>query len=359
MHTKITSLWTTIESSTPDQQQSNKKPILSDIQSSLVHTLALAQESVVSISISKDVKFYIEDPSQLVGPGNIQQQTAKIWWWSGIVVTKQWYILTNKHVVQDTSAKYSVTLHNGKNYNVDKIWFDDLLDLAILKIIDSEGKIPSDLLPATFLSLDTQVNVGQFTFAIGNSLSTYSNAVSMGIIGGKNKQITINKNNLYIWLYQTDALVHPGNSGWPLIDINGAVLGITTAISEGEGITFALPISKEFVASTLKSIENFWKIARPLIGIQYTDGMSPEQQDKNSILTTGITIKDVLVDLPWWQAGLQIGDTILRINDKEVTRQLPFLYQLYTYIPGDEIRLDILRSGKELTLSVLLWWISE
>lgn len=359
MNNKISRLWNLVESRMGDYVSDNKISNLLALQSSLIDTIATAQESVVSISISKDVKFYVEDPSQLIGPGNIQQQSARIWGWSGIIVAKQWYILTNKHVVQDTTAKYSVTLYNGKTYNADKIWFDDLLDLAVLKIIDSEGKSPSDLLPASFLSLDTQVDVGQFTFAIGNSLSSYSNNVTMGIIGGKNKKLTINKNNLYIWLYQTDALVNPGNSGGPLIDVNGSVLGITTAITEGEGIAFALPISSEFIASTIKSIETFWKIARPLIGIQYIDNTPILQQDKENALATGVSIKDVLADLPWSYAGLQIGDTILRINDKTIHSQLPFLYQLYTYIPGDEIRLDILREGKELTLTVLLWWNTQ
>lgn len=359
MNTKIIRLWHLIASRSGDYMNDSRKSTLLDVQSSLIDALALAKQSVVSISISKDVKFYVEDPSQLIGPGNIQQQTAKIWWWSGIIIAKQWYILTNKHVVQDTTAKYSVTLYDGKTYNVDKIWFDDLLDLAVLKIIDSEGISPSTLLPAAFLSLDTQVDIGQFAFAIGNSLSSYANNVTMGIIGGKNKQLTINKNNLYIWLYQTDARVNPWNSGGPLIDINGAVLGITTAIAEGEWIAFALPISKEFITSTLKSIESFWKIARPLIGIQYIDGSPTVQENKKTGLITGISINDVLADLPWSQAGLKIGDIILRINDKAINNQLPFLYQLYTYIPGDEIRLDILREGKELTLTVLLWWNAQ
>ncbi|MEI6773837.1 MAG: S1C family serine protease [bacterium] len=90
--------------------------------------------------------------------------------------------MTNKHVVQDITAKYSVTLYDGTIYNVDKIWFDDLLDLAILKIVDSASKSPTNLTPATFLSLDTQVDVGQFVLAIGNSLSSYANNVTMGII---------------------------------------------------------------------------------------------------------------------------------------------------------------------------------
>jgi len=336
-----------------------KKSNFLALQSSLVDTIATAKKSVVSITISKDVKFYVEDPSQMNGPGTVQQQTTKVWGWSGIIVSKQGYIITNKHVVQDTTAKYSVTLYDGKTYNVDKIRFDDLLDLAILKIVDSEGKSVADLNVASFLPLDTQVDIGQFALAIGNALSSYSNNVTLGIIWGKNKQITINKNNLYIWLYQTDALVNPGNSGGPLLDIEGNVLGITTAIAEGEGIAFALPISKEFIAGTIKSIETFWTITRPIIGIQYVDITPALKAEKKITIDNGIYIQDVLADLPASQAGLKIGDIILSINGKEISNQLPFLYQLYTYIPGDTIVLDILRNGKQLTLNVVLGWNTQ
>ncbi len=336
-----------------------KKSNFLALQSSLVDTIATAKKSVVSITISKDVKFYVEDPSQMNGPGTVQQQTTKVWGWSGIIVSKQGYIITNKHVVQDTTAKYSVTLYDGKTYNVDKIRFDDLLDLAILKIVDSEGKSVADLNAASFLPLDTQVDIGQFVLAIGNALSNYSNNVTLGIIWGKNKQLTINKNNLYIWLYQTDALVNPGNSGGPLLDIEGNVLGITTAIAEGEGIAFALPISKEFIAGTIKSIETFWTITRPIIGIQYVDITPALKAEKKITIDNGIYIQDILADLPASQAGLKIGDIVLSINGKKISNQLPFLYQLYTYIPGDTIVLDILRNGKQLTLNVVLGWNTQ
>jgi len=334
-----------------------KKYNLLALQSSLVETIVQAKKSVVNITISKDAKVYMDDPSQLNGPWNIQ--TAKIGWWSGIIVSKQGYILTNKHVVQDTTAKYSVTLYDGKTYNVDKIWFDDLLDLAILKIVDSQGKPIENLIPASFLPLDTQVDIGQFALTIGNSLSSYANNVTMGIIWGKDKQLIINKNNLYIWLYQTDALVNPGNSGGPLLDIEGNVLGITTATTQWAWIAFALPISKEFVASTLKSIETFWKIVRPIIGIQYVDITPALKQEKNITLESGISITDVLVDLPAFQAGLKIWDSILSINGKKINNQLPFLYQLYTYIPGDQISLDVLRDWIKLTVNVLLGWNTQ
>lgn len=359
--TKLTALWFSLESRMGNQVNDMKTSTFLSLQSSLVDTIATAKKSVVSITISKDIKFYLEDPSQVNGPGNIQQQTTKIWWWSGIIVAKDWYIITNKHVVQDTTAKYAITLYDGKTYNVDKIWFDDLLDLAILKVVDSEWKSPKDFLPASFLPLDTQIDVGQFVLAMGNALSSYTNNVTMGIIWGKNKQLTINKNNLYVWLYQTDALVNPGNSGGPLIDIQWNVLWITTAITEGQWIAFALPISNEFITSTLKSIQDFGKIIRPIIGIQYLDITPSLRQDKEKNITSdyGIYITDVLLDLPAWQAWIKGWDIIVDINGKKINNQLPFLYQLYTYIPGDQIRLGIIRDWQKLTYNVLLWWLPQ
>lgn len=332
---------------------------LSTLQSYLIQSIERAKTSVVSITVSKDVKFYVDDPSQLNGPGSVHQQIAQVGWWSGIIVSKNGYILTNKHVVQDAWAKYSVILSDGKTYNVDKIRFDDLLDLAILKIIDSEGVSPKDLPTATFLPIDTQVNVGQFALTIGNTLSKYPNTVTLWIIGGKSKKLSINGNNLYIWLYQTDAQANPGNSGWPLIDIDGNVIGMTTAIDEWEGLTFALPLSQEFIAWTLKSIETFWSISRPIIGIQYVEITPTLQAEKKINIPNGIYIKDVISDLPAREAWLQVDDSIVSINEKEISHQLPFLYQLYTFIPGDTVSLHIIRGGKPIDLQIVLWWNTQ
>ncbi|HBB03652.1 TPA: hypothetical protein DCZ39_01970 [Patescibacteria group bacterium] len=115
-----------------------------------------------------------------------------------------------------------------------------------------------------------------------------------------------------------------------------------------------MPITKEFIESTIKSIEDFGKIARPIIGIQYVDITPTIKKENNITLDNGIYIKDVITDLPGWQAGIKMGDVIMSINDKEITNQLPFLYQLYTYVPGQTISLNILREGKQLVLPVLL-----
>jgi len=330
--------------SLPIETSSSWNSSAETLEQAIIASIAMASKSVVSITVSKDIKVYVQDPAQLNGPGNIQQQTSKIWWWSGIIIAKDGYLITNKHVVQDTTAKYAVTLFDGSTYSIDKIWFDDNLDIAIMKIAATSGKQLNTFIPATFLPITTPIAIGQFALTIGNSLGNYPNNVSLWLLWGKNKQITINQNNHYIGLYQTDALVNPGNSWGPLLDINGNVLGITTAITEGQGIAFALPISKEFVAGTLRTLEKFWKIVRPIIWIQYTE----------KAMTTWVIISDVLADLPWFQAGLKPWDIILRINNITITQSIPFLYQLYTHIPGETISLSLLRDNKELTLPVTL-----
>ncbi len=338
-------------------QNTAKSKQISDVvslQNYLIQTLQKAQKSVVSIAISKDVKFYVEDPSQMSGPWTVQ--TTTLGWWSGILVAKHGYIITNKHVVQDTASKYAVTLSDGKIYNVDKIWFDDVLDIAVLRIVDSKGNPFSDLPVASFLSINDDVQVGQFVWTIGNALAEYANSVSFGIISSKNKQLKINKSNLYIWLYQTDALVNLWNSWGPLLDINGNVIGISTALDTAQKIAFALPLTQEFVDSTIKSVETYDKIARPLIGIQYLEITPSIQKDKKLTVDQGIFVKDVLADLPAAQAGIKIWDIITSINGKIITDQLPFLYQLYTSIPGDTVALSVLRAGKPLTINVVLGW---
>jgi serine protease Do len=129
---------------------------------------------------------------------------------------------------------------------------------------------------------------------------------------------------------------------------------MTTAIDEWEGMTFALPLSQEFIAWTIKSIETFGKISRPVIGIQYVEITPSLKTEKKLMSSTGIYVSDILTDLPAWEAWLKVGDLIVAINDNEITRQMPFLYQLYTYIPGDTITLSIIRDGKTMVLTVVL-----
>lgn len=329
---------------------------LSRFQDELVDTIGSASQSVVSIGISKNVKVYVDDPSSMYGPWAVQEENTKIWGWSWIIVSKDGYIITNKHVVEDQDAKYSVILNDGKVYNVDKIRFDANLDVALLKIVDDNGKSPTDLPVATIVSMDDIINIGQFALAIGNSLSEFPNSVTMGIISARNRELKLNKNNLYIWLYQTDTSINPWNSGGPLLDIYGNVIGITTAMSTvWAGVAFALPITQEFVDATIKSVQQYAKIIRPLIGISYLDITHDLQKQMKLTVNNGVLIKDVFSDLPAAVAWIKVGDIITTINDHTIDQKTPFLYQLYTYTPDMNISLGVLRNWENMIIPITLW----
>ncbi|MEI7477193.1 MAG: trypsin-like peptidase domain-containing protein [bacterium] len=174
------------------------------------------------------------------------------------MVSKDGYIVTNKHVVEDATANYTIVTRDGDTYAVTNIWRDPTLDIAILKIVDKTGKTPAELQPASFVSLQSPVLVGQFVVAIGNAMAEYQNTSTFGIISAKNRNIDPEHlaNNAYIGLYQTDTPINPGNSGGPLINTAGEILGLNTATADGAGISFVLPLSREFMQTTLTSLDN-------------------------------------------------------------------------------------------------------
>jgi len=342
---KISKLENIIENKLDYKIDSNSKSDLLSLQNALISMIQWAWKSVVSITISKNMKTYGDDPSVIFKPWT---SSAKVGGGSWIIVRKDWYIITSKHVVQDTSAKYSITLSDGKIYNVDKIWFDDILDVAILRVVDNDGNPVNNLPTANIAEIENNIQIGQFVFAIWNALSEYPNTFSMWILSARNKEFKINKTNVYVWLYQSNLAINPGNSGGPLIDINWNVIALNTAESESNGISFSLPISKEFVDTAIASVEKYNKITRPLIWIQYVDINDPTNK------LNGIQVKDVLADFPGKQAGIEIGDVISAVNGKQINKNMPFLYQLYTYMPGDKINLTVERNGEKLEFPVVL-----
>jgi len=357
MNKKLTAMTWSIKSAASQAKIDEKRSALWVFENQMIDTITEASKSVVSIMISKDIKFYMEDPANILWPGSIQNQTAKVGWWSWILVSKDGYIITNKHVVEDKSAQYSVVLNDGTSYNVSKIWFDDNLDIAILKIVDAKWDPLTELPAATIIGMTDEVRIGQFAIAIGNSLSEYKNSVTMGIISARNRELKINQGkNLYIGLFQTDAPINAGNSGGPLLDIYGNVIGINTAISDmAQGVAFALPITREFVDTTLKSIQQYEKIVRPLIGIAYVDITPDTQKQLKLTLENGVYVKDVFADLPAAVAGIKQGDVITAVDEKPVNQKTPFLYQLYTYAPDTSVNLTVVRKGETLQIAVVLW----
>ncbi|HYF05806.1 MAG TPA: trypsin-like peptidase domain-containing protein [Patescibacteria group bacterium] len=230
----------------------------------LTNTVASATPGVVSIVISKDVPqlevvyvnpfgddpFFSDIPMRV--PVYRQKGTTKqkVGGGSGFFVTSSGYIVTNRHVVEDTTASYTVLMQNGKTAEAKVTYRDPVNDLAIIKI-QGNGH------PALSLGNSDDLKLGQSVIAIGNALAEYNNSVSRGIISGLNRDITAGGargSEKLSGVIQTDAAINPGNSGGPLLTLDGAVVGVNVATVSGtNNISFSIPINQ--VKKLLQSLK--------------------------------------------------------------------------------------------------------
>lgn len=249
-------------------------------------------------------------------PGKQRQLNQNIG--SGFIVSSDGLIITNKHVVEDTEASYRVLTNDKKKYDVQKIYRDSLNDLAILKINPPAGGVGLKPLP---LGDSSNLKLGQMTIAIGTPLGEFTNTVTSGIISGLGRGITagspfegyVEKLDNVI---QTDAAISPGNSGGPLLNSKGQVIGINTAIaSEGENIGFAIPVSvvKELLDNFNRHGGSFEK---PYIGIRYQ--MIDKQTAINEKLVEGAYVVEVIAGSPAEKAGIQAEDIITQFDGQAI-----------------------------------------
>lgn len=269
---------------------------------------------------------------------------------SGFVVSKDGLIVTNKHVVSDSSAKYQVVSSNDKKYDVQKIYRDPLNDVAILKI-NSPDLTPVDLGDSSSLE------VGQFVIAIGTALGEFRNTVTTGVISGLGRGITAGSayegfaeklDNVI----QTDAAINPGNSGGPLLNSASQVIGVNTAVSsQGQNIGFALPIN--VIKTSLDNFNKTGQFNRAYMGVSY-QMLDPEIASLNN-LAAGAYIEAVTPSSPADRAGLQKGDIVTAYNGKKLEKDK---FELSTAIAqnkvGDRANLKVWRDGKILPLEVTL-----
>ncbi len=308
--------------------------------------------SVVTVGINKTTStsdIFELDPFDPFGslrkiPGEQKKIERNIG--SGFIISADGLILTNKHVVSDSQASYQVLTNDNKKHNFEKIYRDPLNDLAILKI-SASGLKPLKLGDSAKLKL------GQLTIAIGTPLGEFTNTVTTGIISGLGRGITagspfegfVEKLDDVI---QTDAAISPGNSGGPLLNSSGQVVGINTAIAqEGQNIGFAIPVK---VAKNL--IDNFNKhggsFERPYIGVRYK--MLDRQTAIANDLVEGAYVIEVLENSPAQKAGIQEEDVITEFNGKKVKGDddQELAKQILTKKIGESISLKIWRNGETI-----------
>ncbi len=277
---------------------------------------------------------------------------------SGFIVTSDGYIVTNKHVVSDSSADYTVLLNDGRKLPAKVIALDPSTDLGIVKISAIN-------LPTVTLGDSANLKVGQTVIAIGNALGEYRNTVSTGVISGLARSISAGGASFgseqLAGVIQTDASINPGNSGGPLLDINGNVIGINTAIVQGaQNIGFALPINE--VKASITSVQQYGKIVRAWLGVRYvlidqalaTANKLPVNYGALIIRGQNPTDLAIIPGSPADKAGLVENDIILEIKGQKINDSNQLSSVIAKLKPGDQMTLKVLHGGKEKTVQVKL-----
>lgn len=276
---------------------------------------------------------------------------------TGMIVSADGYILTNKHVIEGADA-VTVVLTDGTTYDkVRLVGTDPLNDLAFLKV---EGVTD---LPAVELGDSSSLRVGQSVVAIGNSLGQYQNTVTSGIVSGVGRPVSAQSGDTVETLndlIQTDAAINPGNSGGPLLNLQGQVIGINTAVAQdAQGVGFAIPISA--AKGMIKGVLAKGKVERAYIGVNYVT-ITPEvaRQYDLSVKSGAYVIGSeanrpaVVAGSPADRAGIKEKDVITKVNGVTVGKSGDVASLVGEYAPGDTIELSILRGGAAQTVRVTL-----
>lgn len=344
-----------------------------DYEQAIINSVEKASPSVVAITVSKNVpiiencpydpfsnlppeyqQFFGQD-FQFSQPCEKGTQLQEVGGGSGFIISSDGLIATNKHVVSDTSAKYTVLTNDGKKYDAEVVARDPSNDIAVVKISASN-------LPVLALGDSGGLKLGQTVIAIGNALGEFRNTVSVGAVSGLSRNITASGDGVSEdigGLIQTDAAINPGNSGGPLLNLKGEVIGIDTAMVSGaQNIGFAIPINQ--VKRAIDSVQKTGKIITPYLGVRYTMIDDALAADKKLSVKEGALVKGsdsgaaVVKDSPAAKAGIKENDIIEEVNGEKVTQADPLSLILQKYVVGDTINLKVLRGGKELLLSVTL-----
>lgn len=330
----------------------------------VVRVVKRSLPSVAAIQVTQEVALrpatdpFFQDINELLAPPQTRRQ--RVGGGSGFFVSKDGLFVTNRHVVEDTSAQYSVVLQNGERHTATILDVDPVLDLAILRIEGVQG-----IEPLALGDSDT-LQVGQTVLAIGNALAEYQNSVTKGIVSGMNRRIIAGGNGgsgaeLIEEAIQTDAAINPGNSGGPLLNLRGEVIGVNTAVSlNGQSLGFAIPSNA--VKRAIESVQKTGKIVRPWLGVRYFM-INEESAERDRLpvkygafISRGSAPRDpaVVSDSPADKAGIKEGDILLEIEGQKLTDERSLATVLGRYFAGDEITIKLLRDGQEQTVQVTL-----
>ncbi|MFH1375277.1 MAG: trypsin-like peptidase domain-containing protein [Patescibacteria group bacterium] len=375
----VSDQFTTPPSAEPDSNTQTEITREVIAENAVIEVADRLHDSVVSIVGTKDVEYVMRDPrsfffndprfddffgiprSETREP-EVRREKKQVGAGTGFVISEDGLILTNKHVVSDSEAEYTVFFADESEFIAEVITRDPTNDLAILQIKNEDGE---KFKAVEFVPDQTNVKVGQLVVAIGNALGQFDNTITLGVISANGRTITAGdgrgSTERLSELLQTDAAINPGNSGGPLVALSGKVLGVNTAVAGGaQGIGFAIPMDQPTIRRILDQIEKFGKIVKPFLGVRYqliTPELNKEMllgSDYGAWLHGEDDLPAVVADTPAAEAGLKGGDIIIEVDGKKVDTDNTLADQLNKLSPEDIIELTILRDGQEEKLKVTL-----
>jgi len=303
---------------------------LSGLENQVTDAVEKLSESIVSVSSMRlERRFFGIIPME--GQG------------SGIILDRNGLIVTNNHVIDDAN-QVRVSLKDGRTFTGEVVGSDEATDVAVIRVDASD-------LPAAVLGDSEALRVGQFVLAIGNALALPGGpTVSMGVLSAKGRPLP-GSDFIFEGLLQTDAAVNPGNSGGPLADLDGRIIGITTLmIPYAQGMGFAIPINT--VKKITQEILENGKVTRRWIGISGID-VTPQLARRYNLQTeSGFLVAEVVPRSPADYAGLRNGDVVVGASGNEVKHTKDLLMAISRVEPGGSVRLDVSRTGRRGMLDV-------
>lgn len=330
-------------------KKDTQKQEVVDEESVVTRVVDRATASVVTVSVSRTQTVFnplggLFYNSDVASTKSIEQDIG-----TGFIISSEGLIVTNKHVVADTTAKYKVIIGKDEEAEVVNIYRDPVNDLAILKVNKT------NLVPVELGDSD-KLKVGQTVIAIGTALGEFRSTVTKGVISGLGRGIVagsgLSGSEKLDNVIQTDAAINPGNSGGPLFDSSGKVIGVNVAVSQSaQSIGFALPIN--IVKESIDTFSSTGQFERPYLGVVYAM-ITKESALQNSV-PAGAYVQGVVTGGPAEKAGIKAGDIIIEVNGKKIVEENIVLASYVNKMKiGESVKLKVWRDKSELEFTLVL-----
>jgi serine protease Do len=327
--------------SPPVQDTNPPIPVSFDVTTAVTDAVAQVEPAVVTVisHLPPQITFF---------GGRVERSSSG----SGSIISREGYILTNNHVVEGAES-LEVILADGTTLPAELIGVDIYADLAV---IQAEGEMPAIV---SWGNSDA-LSAGETVIAIGSPLGSFMNTVTVGVISATGRSIETDSGFLMEELIQTDAAINSGNSGGPLVNLAGQMIGINTLVVRGdgmggaiaEGLGFAIP-SNSARAITEQLIEKGF-VARPYLGIRW-QWITPSLANRYNLpVEYGVYLSEVISDGPADEGGLRRGDILTAIAGQALDPEHPFINQLFKHQPGEGVVLEIVRDGERFEVEVVL-----